>query len=49
MMSICAARAVLMVAVVGAPLSSALLDSRAQWNQPVSTTRRGAVGGQPWG
>jgi hypothetical protein len=49
MMSIRAARAVPMVTVVGAPLSSALVDSRARWNQPVSATRRGAVGDEPWG
>jgi hypothetical protein len=44
-----AARTVSLVAMVGAPLSSALLDSRARWNQPASATRRGAVGDQPWG
>jgi hypothetical protein len=49
MISIRAARTVLSVAVVGAPLSFALLHSRARWNQPVSATRRGAVGGGPWG
>jgi hypothetical protein len=44
-----AARVVPLVAVVGAPLSSVLLDSRVRWNQPVSATGRGAVGDEPWG
>lgn len=47
--SIRAARAVPMVALLGAPLSFALLDSRARWNKPVSATRRGAVRGGRWG
>jgi hypothetical protein len=49
MSSIRAARTVSLVAVVGAPLSSALLDSFVRWNQPASATGRGAVGDEPWG
>jgi hypothetical protein len=49
MPSVRAARTVPMVAVVGAPLSFALLDSRTRWNKPVSATRRDAVGRGPWG
>lgn len=48
MVSIRAARTVSLVAVVGAPLSFALLDFRPWWNQPLSAVHRGAVGGEPW-
>jgi hypothetical protein len=46
--SIRAARTVPLVAVFGAPLSFAFLNSRARWNQPVSATHRGAVGDERW-
>jgi hypothetical protein len=47
MVSVRATRTASLVAVVGAPLSFVLLDSRAWWNQPLSAVHRGAVG-EPW-
>jgi hypothetical protein len=46
--SIRAAHTVPLLAVVGAPLSFASLNSRARRNQPVSATHGGAVGDERW-